>query len=260
VVAQAQGAAELVTTSLGRPTQDEREQFVEFAQTRDEQLRNKLVESHLELAHRLARRFVNRGENYEDLVQVASLALLKAVERFDPERGVDFSTFATQTVIGELKRHLRDRGWSIRAPRRVQELYLALGPATELLTQSNGRPPTIAELAEAMDSNEEAVLEAIEAGQSYRVSSIDAPGRQDGALSTRLGQVDAGIAGAEDRLLLAISLADLTERERTILRLRFADGLTQSAIAERIGLSQMHVSRLLATSLAKLRKALGPEC
>lgn len=248
-----------MTTSVGRTTRDEAEQFVEFAHTRDERLRNTLVESHLDLAHHLARRFVNRGETYDDLVQVASLALLKAVDRFDPGRGVDFAAFATQTVIGELKRHLRDRGWSVRAPRRVQELYLALGPATEFLTQTNGRPPTVSELAEAVDAGEEAVLEAIEAGRSYRISSIDAPGRQDDGISARLGEVDAGIAGADDRLLLAIFLADLTERERTILRLRFDEGMTQSEIADRIGVSQMHVSRLLASSLVKLRKAFAAE-
>jgi RNA polymerase sigma-B factor len=245
--------------SLGQPTRDAREQFVEFAQTRDEHQRNLLVESHLGLAHQLARRFVSRGETYDDLVQVASLALVKAVDRFDPERGVEFSTFATRTVIGELKRHFRDKGWSIRAPRRVQELYLALGPATESLTQSLGRPPTVSEMAESIGSTEEAVLEAIEAGQSYRISSIDAPDRQDGSLSTRLGDVDDSFVGAEDRLLLAISLADLKERERTILNLRFGEGLTQSEIADRIGISQMHVSRLLAASLAKLREAFAAE-
>jgi len=245
--------------SLGQSTRDAREQFVEFAHTRDERQRNLLVESHLGLAHQLARRFVSRGETYDDLVQVASLALVKAVDRFDPERGVEFSTFATRTVIGELKRHFRDRGWSIRAPRRVQELYLALGPATESLTQSLGRPPTVSEMAESIGSTEEAVLEAIEAGQSYRISSIDAPDRQDGSLSTRLGDVDNSFVGAEDRLLLAISLADLKERERTILNLRFGEGLTQSEIADRIGISQMHVSRLLAASLAKLREAFAAE-
>jgi RNA polymerase sigma-B factor len=245
--------------SPSQPTRDAREQFVEFAHTRDEHRRNELVESHLGLAHQLARRFVSRGETYDDLVQVASLALVKAVDRFDPERGVEFSTFATRTVIGELKRHFRDRGWSIRAPRRVQELYLELGPATESLTQRFGRAPTVSEVAESIGSTEEAVLEAIEAGQSYRISSIDAPDRQDGSISTRLGDVDSGFAGAEDRLLLAISLADLTERERTILNLRFVEGLTQSDIADRIGMSQMHVSRLLATSLAKLREAFAAE-
>ena len=213
------------------------------------------MESHLGLAHQLARRFASRGENYDDLVQVASLALIKSVERFDPDRGVEFSTFATSTVIGELKRHFRDRGWAIRAPRRVQELYLELGSATESLYQELSRPPTVRELAESIGADEEAVLEAIEAGQSYRTPSIDAPDRNDGTVSDRLGEVDPSLAGVEDRLVLAISLADLPERERAILNLRFVDGLTQSEIAERIGLSQMHVSRLLAVSLTKLREA-----
>jgi RNA polymerase sigma-B factor len=240
----------------GRPT---REQFVEFARTRDERLRNELVESSLGLAHQLARRFASRGESYDDLFQVASLALIKSVERFEPDRGVEFSTFATSTVIGELKRHFRDRGWSIRAPRRVQELYLELSSATESLSQKLGRAPTVREIAELIGTTEEAILEAIEAGQSYRTPSIDAPDRKEGTVSDRLGSLDASFAGVEDRMVLAISLADLPEREQDILKLRFVDGLTQSEIAERIGLSQMHVSRLLADSLAKLREVFDPE-
>jgi RNA polymerase sigma-B factor len=245
--------------SSARPTRATREQFVEFALTRDERLRNELVESHLGLAHQLARRFVSRGESYDDLVQVASLALVKSVDRFDPDRGVEFSTFATRTVIGELKRHFRDRGWAIRAPRRIQELYLELGPAIETLSQELGRPPTVAEMAESIGASQEAVLEAIEAGQSYRTSSIDAPDRQEGTISDRLGDIESGFGGAEDRLVLAISLADLKERERLILRYRFVDGLSQSEIADRVGISQMHVSRLLVASLAKLREAFERE-
>ncbi len=245
--------------SSARPTRATREQFVEFALTRDERLRNELVESHLGLAHQLARRFVSRGESYDDLVQVASLALVKSVDRFDPERGVEFSTFATRTVIGELKRHFRDRGWAIRAPRRIQELYLELGPAIETLSQELGRSPTVAEMAESIGASQEAVLEAIEAGQSYRTSSIDAPDRQEGTISDRLGDIESGFGGAEDRLVLAISLADLKERERLILRYRFVDGLSQSEIADRVGISQMHVSRLLVASLAKLREAFERE-
>jgi RNA polymerase sigma-B factor len=241
------------------PARASRERFEEFAQTGDERLRNELVESHLGLAHQLARRFSSRGESYDDLVQVASLALVKSVDRFDPGRGVEFSTFATRTVIGELKRHFRDRGWAIRAPRRIQELYLELGPAIESLTQEYGRPPTVAEMAESICASEEAVLEAMEAGQSYRTSSIDAPDRQEGTIGTRLGDVDPGYAGTDDRMLLAISLTKLPERERTILNLRFVDGLTQSEIADQIGISQMHVSRLLAASLAKLREAFASE-
>jgi RNA polymerase sigma-B factor len=230
-----------------------REAFAEFAVSRDERLRNKLVEEHLGLAHQLARRFTNRGEPYDDLVQVASMGLVKSVDRFDAERGVEFSTFATRTIIGELKRHFRDKGWAIRAPRRIQELYLALGPSIETLTQQLGRPPTVVEIARVVDASEESVLEAMEAGQHYRTTSIDAPDRQDGTLSSRLGELDSGYAGTDDRLLLALSLADLSERERTIINLRFVDGLTQSEIADRVGLSQMHVSRLLAASLTKLR-------
>jgi RNA polymerase sigma-B factor len=236
-----------------------RETFTEYADSRDERLRNQLVEEHLGLAHQLARRFTNRGEPYDDLVQVASIGLVKSVDRFDTERGVEFSTFATRTIIGELKRHFRDKGWAIRAPRRIQELYLALGPSVETLTQRLGRPPTVTEIAQGLDTSEESVLEAMEAGQRYRTSSIDAPGRNDDSLASQIGQIDSGYSGTDDRLLLALSLADLSERERTIINLRFVDGLTQSEIAARVGLSQMHVSRLLAASLTRLREAFSQD-
>ena len=217
------------------------------------------MEAHLGLAHQLAHRFTNRGETYEDLVQVASLALIKSVDRFDPERGVEFSTFATRTVLGELKRHFRDKGWAVRAPRRIQELYLELGPAIESLSQELGRPPTVAEMARATGAEEESVLEALEAGQSYRATSIDVPGRQEEPMTSRLGDIDAGFADTEDRMVLGLSLARLPERERLILSLRFVEGLTQSEIATRVGISQMHVSRLLTASLAKLREVFEDE-
>ncbi len=242
-----------------RPAEETREVFAEFAMTRDPVLRDELVETHLGLSRQLARRFSHRGETYDDLVQVASFALVKSVDRFDPERGVEFSTFATRTIVGELKRHFRDRGWAIRAPRRVQELYLELGPAIDSLSQELGRPPTVAELAMATGTSEEAVLEAMEAGLSYRTSSIDAPDRRDGTIASHLGDIDSGFGGAEDRMLLALSMSRLPERERTILKLRFVDGLTQSQIAAEIGISQMHVSRLLAGSLTELRESFGAE-
>ncbi len=238
---------------------DLKKKFVEFAETGDRNLRDELVEAHLDLARQLARRFSNRGESYDDLSQVASIALIKSVDRFDPERGVEFSTFATRTIIGELKRHFRDRGWAIRAPRRIQELYLELGHVTESMTHELGRPPTVAEMARATGVTEDAVLEALEAGQSYRTSSIDAPDRQENTVGSRLGEVDPGFSGTEDRLLLAFSLAKLPDRERNILRLRFVEGLTQSQIAAQIGISQMHVSRLLAASLSKLRDVFNTE-
>jgi RNA polymerase sigma-B factor len=234
-----------------------RSEFEEFAATRDPTLRDELVESHLGLAHQLARRYVNRGEPYDDLVQVASLALVKSVDRFDPDRGVEFSTFATRTIVGELKRHFRDRGWAIRAPRRVQELYLELGQVSESLTQELGRSPTVAELATATGTTVESVLEAMEAGYGYRSASIDAPDRQNEPPADRLVTEDLRFAGVDDRVILGPALQKLDERGQTILMLRFVDGLAQSEIARRIGISQMHVSRLIVTNLARLRREIN---
>jgi RNA polymerase sigma-B factor len=259
MAAKATGTARGLMAASRPSPEDMRQKFVEFAETRDRGLRDELVEIHLGLALQLARRFANRGESYDDLSQVASIALIKAVDRFDPERGVEFSTFATRTVIGELKRHFRDKGWAVRAPRRIQELYLELGHVIGSLSQELGRPPTVAEMAASAGATEEAVLEALEAGQSYRTSSIDAPDRQEGTIANRLGDVDTGFAGTEDRMVLAISLARLPERERTILNLRFIEGMTQSQIAAETGISQMHVSRLLTASLAKLRESFASE-
>jgi RNA polymerase sigma-B factor len=236
-------------------TQNGEASFAEFARSRDPGLRQALVEQHLGLAHHLARRFGNRGEPQDDLVQVASVALIHAVDRFDPSRGFEFSTFATRTVLGELKRHFRDKGWAVRAPRRVQELYLELGGATDELTQELGHPPTVQELALRTGATEEAVLEALEAGQGYRTHSIDAPDRQDGSVSSRLGDVESGYEGTENHQVLVEALATLPERDRLIVRLRFVEGMTQSEIAAEVGVSQMHVSRLLAGSLAKLRES-----
>lgn len=243
-----------------QPAQREqlRAKFVEFARTGDVTVRDELVAAHLGLAEYLARRFANRGEPLDDLVQVASLGLLKAVGRFDPERGVEFSTYATHTIVGELKRHFRDRGWAIRAPRRMQELYLRLGKVVATLGQELGRSPTIAELAAEVEVSEEEVLEALEAGQAYRFASLDAPAPGDSegeSLATRLGEDDPALLGAEHRATLSPLLNTLPEREQLILHLRFFEGLTQSEIATRLGISQMHVSRLLARSVAQLRAA-----
>jgi RNA polymerase sigma-B factor len=236
-----------------------RERFAELAASRDPALRDELVTANLGLARILARRFANRGEPYDDLFQVACLALIKAVERFDPARGVAFSTFATRTVIGELKHHFRDKGWSVRAPRRLQELYLELGQAVNTLSQELTRSPTVAELASHLDVLEEAVLEAMEAGQGYRSSSIDAPDAEQEPLSARLGGDDLSFVGFENRTVLVQALAALPRREQLILQLRFFEGLTQSEIAARVGLSQMHVSRLLSASLKRLRPAFADE-
>jgi RNA polymerase sigma-B factor len=219
--------------------------------------REELIEANLALANQLARRFLHRGEPYEDLVQVASVALIKSVDRYDPERGVDFAPFATRTIIGELKRHFRDKGWAVRASRRVQELYLELGHSSATLVQQLGRNPTVPELAEATGASEEAVIEALEAGQGYRAASIDASESEDDPLLARLGELDTSYDSVEDRALLGPALATLPLREQSILRMRFVDGLTQSEIAEAVGVSQMHVSRLLTSSLQKLRDGIG---
>jgi len=233
--------------------------FERYRLTGDPALRDRLVETHLGLAEYLARRFDRRGEPLDDLIQVASLALIKAVERFDPDRGLEFSTFAVPTIAGELKRHFRDKSWAVRVPRRLQELHLRLGTVVSELTHQLGRSPTIPEIADRLEATTEDVLEAMEAGRAYRSSSLDAPvtGEEgDGALplSARMGDVDLNLTKVDERSQLASLLRDLPERERSILVLRFFDGLTQSQIADRIGISQMHVSRLLARTLQELRQ------
>src|SRR4051812_4085719 len=243
--------------ALDRTDKDElMRTFQEFASTREPALRDRLIEAHLGLAEYLARRFANRGVALDDLIQVASLGLVKAVERFEPDRGLEFSTFATPTIVGELKRHFRDKGWAVRVPRRVQELHVEVNTLVGELTQRLGRSPTIAELARMAGTSEEEVLEAMEAAQAYRSASIDAPvGDSDEGrgLAAQLGDEDENIFAAENRMLITSLLTTLPRREQLMLRLRFYEGMTQSQIADRLGISQMHVSRLLTKSLAMLR-------
>jgi RNA polymerase sigma-B factor len=240
-----------------RPRQELREMFSELSRSGDPRLRTELVEAHIGLAHHFARKFVYRGEPYDDLVQVGAVALIKAVDRFDPERGVEFTTFASKTILGELKRHFRDKGWAIRAPRRLQELYLRLNQSVAVLSQELGRSPTIAELAADTGAPEEQVLEALEAGRSYRSTSLDGAGPDDEGLESRLGMEAEGMATVEWRVTLEPHIRALPEREQTILRMRFVAGMTQLEIATQLGISQMHVSRLLAHSLTTLRKLCG---
>jgi len=234
-----------------------RELLREYHRSGDAALRERLVEMHLGLAEYLARRFDRRGEPIEDLVQVASLALINAVDRFDPERGLEFSTFAVPTIVGELKRHFRDKGWALRVPRRLQELHLRLVTTVAELTHELGRSPSIPEIAERAQASPDEVIEAMEAGRAYRSASLDAPAPgEDGAVPAawRLGETDERLAGVEERSDLVGLLSELPERERAILVLRFYEGLTQSEIAERVGVSQMHVSRLLTRTLEQLRQ------
>jgi RNA polymerase sigma-B factor len=234
-----------------------------FAATRDPSLRDELIEEHLDLVERLVRRFTNRGELLDDLVQVGSIGLIKAVDRFDPDRGFDFGAYATATVLGELKRHFRDRGWAVRATRRVQELYLELGPTVEVLSQRLGRSPTVREIAAEIGTTTEAVLEAMEAGLGYRSASLDAPNPEGDTPGSRLGGEDKGFDLVDTRATLVPELAALPERERRIIKMRFVEELSQIEIAKELGISQMHVSRLLARSVAALHRAIddpvGPD-
>jgi RNA polymerase sigma-B factor len=231
-----------------------REMFHAFARTRDAALRAELTEAYLPLAAALAGRFAGRSE-HDDLEQAANLALVKAIDRFDPARGFEFSTFAWATISGELKRHLRDRSWGIRVPRRVQEHFLTTARAVEELHQQLGRPPTVAELSESTGLDEDQTIEALEVRDLHRLPSLDAPGGDSS--SWELGAVDDAFERTDERDLLARLLEQLPDRERELLRLRFVEQLSQSDIAARIGISQMHVSRLLSATIERLRVLLA---
>jgi RNA polymerase sigma-B factor len=241
--------------------------FEEFAspgtsQVRRGELRDELVHLHLPLVEHFARRFRNRGEPFDDLLQVGTIGLIKAVDRFDLDRGVEFSTYATPTIVGEIKRHFRDKGWVIRVPRRLQELRISLSAATAELSQDLGRSPTMAELAERLRVSEEEVLEGLESANAYSTLSLDAPdSREEGAMSMIdvIGQTDEALENVENRETIMPLLAQLEPREKYILVLRFFRGMTQSQIAAEIGVSQMHVSRLLTRTLEQLRRSLTEE-
>jgi RNA polymerase sigma-B factor len=220
-------------------------------------VRDRLVEMHLPLVEYLARRFAGRGEPLDDLVQVGTIGLIKAVDRFDTDRGVEFSTYATPTVVGEIKRHFRDKGWTVRVPRRLQELRASLSGATSDLTQTLGRSPTVAELAAHLKIGEEEVLEGLESANAYTAVSIEASDGEGGmSVADTLGGDDLSLEGVEYRESIKPLLDSLPARERRILMLRFFGNLTQSQIAAELGISQMHVSRLLARTLAQLRERL----
>ena len=224
-----------------------------------QRIRGELVELHLPLVEYLARRFRNRGEWLDDLTQVATIGLIKSIDRFDLSRGVEFSTYATPTIVGEIKRHFRDKGWAVRVPRRLQELKLALTKAISDLAQRLGRAPTVAELASHLQMSEEEVLEGLESANAYSTVSLDAPdsGDEDApAVAESLGMLDDALEGVEYRESLKPLLERLPPREKRILMLRFFGNMTQSQIATELGISQMHVSRLLARTLTQLREGL----
>jgi RNA polymerase sigma-B factor len=219
-------------------------------------LRDRCIEAWLPMAQHLARRYANRGEPLDDLIQVATVGLIKAVDRYESDRGVEFAAYAIPTVVGEIKRHFRDRTWSIRVPRRLQELRMAISAANNVLTQSLGRLPTVADIAGHLGVSEEEVLEGLEGGRAYSADSLSAPVGEDGnrELADTLGGEDSEFELTELRVALGPAMASLDTREQQILTLRFYGNLTQSEIADRIGVSQMHVSRLITKALLKLRR------
>ena len=229
----------------------------------DLEARERLIEQYLPLVRSLARRYSYRGEQLEDLVQVGCIGLIKAIDRFDVDRGVELTTYATPNIIGEIKRHFRDKGWSIRVPRGLQELNVRLSHLIEDLTVQLERSPTIPELAKAAGVEEEEVLEALESGQAYATLSLSAPASGDDNSDLdpldSLGQIEHEYEVSEDRAVLAPGLKILDDRERRILQLRFYEGLTQSQIAQQVGISQMHVSRLIRRALEKIREEIATE-
>ncbi|HEY7708076.1 MAG TPA: SigB/SigF/SigG family RNA polymerase sigma factor [Gaiellaceae bacterium] len=249
---------------MSRPAEkSDRELLRRYHQQGDVEARQQLIEQYLPLVRSLARRYAYRGEQLEDLVQVGSIGLIKAIDRFDVERGVELTTYATPNIIGEIKRHFRDKGWSVRVPRGLQELNVRLSRLVEELTVQLERSPTIPELAKAAGVEEEQVLEALESGRAYSSVSLSTGGGsdEDGELDPleSLGTIEHEYEVSEDRAVLAPGFKVLDERERKILHLRFFSGLTQSQIAAEIGISQMHVSRLIRRSLEKIREEIAEE-
>jgi RNA polymerase sigma-B factor len=233
------------------------EAFREYHRTGDQRLRNLLVETHLDLARREALRFAGRGEPVDDLLQVARLGMLKAVERFDPTLGVPFSAFARPTIAGELRRHFRDTTWSVHVPRGLKDLHAGLSRTSAALAANLGRQPTAAELAKEVGSSVDEVLEALELRSAYRPTSINAPIDADGTTADPAAADESdGIDPAIDSMVVRELLGTLDNRQRMIVYLRFFGQLSQSEIAERVGVSQVHVSRLLRSSMATLRASL----
>jgi RNA polymerase sigma-B factor len=242
---------------------DDRALLRRYHEHGDRAAREQLIERYMSLVRSLARRYANRGEHLDDLVQIGAIGLIKAIDRFDLGRGVELTTYATPNIIGEIKRHFRDKGWAVRVPRGLQELSVQLSRLVEQLTVRLGRSPTVAEIAEEAGVEEETVLEALESGRAYTSVSLSSGGGSDDEDELdpleSIGSEEFQYQVSEDRAVLAPGFKALDERERWILHLRFFEGLTQSQIAQQVGISQMHVSRLIRRSLEKIREEIGGE-
>ena len=231
--------------SKGTPAWDKdrtRKLFAQYKETKDPEVRDQLIVSHLNLVRFLASKFKNRGEPLDDLIQVGTIGLIKAIDRFEPDRGLEFTTYATPTIMGEIKRHFRDKGWSVRVPRRLQELSSKINQVTDDLTKELQRSPSIEEIAQRLDTNVEEVLEAMESSSAY--SSVP---------------LEGGGSGSDDRIVLEEAIRDFSPREQEIIRMRFVEGLTQVEIAEKLNISQVQVSRLLRRTLKRIQEKIDPE-
>lgn len=243
--------------------QKTRELFRRYKEDGDMEAREQLVMSHLNLVRFLANKFKNRGEPLDDLVQVGYLGLLKAIDRFDPDRGLEFTTYATPTILGEIKRHFRDKGWSVRIPRRLQELSAKVNQATDTLTIQFQRSPTIQEIADYLDASVDEVLEAMESSSAYSSVPLESTGSSENddapSVIDRYGSEDNELAFTDDRLVIEEALKGFSPREREVIELRFLKGMTQIEIAEQLGISQVQVSRLLRRTLKKIQDKIDPD-
>ena len=240
-----------------------RELFCRYKQQGDAEARDQLIVNHLNLVRFLASKFKNRGESLEDLVQVGTIGLIKAIDRFDPDRGLEFTTYATPTIMGEIKRHFRDKGWSVRVPRRLQELSSKVNQATDELTNQLQRSPSVEEIAEFVGTSVDEVLEAMESSSAYSSVPLEGGGSSEDEESPSVidhyATEDADLAASDDRIVLEEAIQDFSPRERDVIHMRFVDGLTQVEIAEKLGVSQVQVSRLLRRTLRRIQDKIDPE-
>ncbi len=240
-----------------------RELFRRYKEKGDEEARDQLIMNHLNLVRFLAAKFKNRGEPLDDLIQVGTIGLIKAIDRFEPDRGLEFTTYATPTIMGEIKRHFRDKGWSVRVPRRLQELSSKVNQAQEQLTNELQRSPSVEEIAQRVDASVEDVLEAIESSSAYTSVPLEAGGNNDDdeapSILDRYADEDQDLVASDDRMVLEEAIADFSPREQEVIRMRFMEGMTQVEIAEKLEVSQVQVSRLLRRTLRRIQEKIDPE-
>ncbi len=240
-----------------------RELFRRYKEEDDLEARDQLIVSHLNLVRFLASKFKNRGEPLEDLVQVGTIGLIKAIDRFDPDRGLEFTTYATPTIMGEIKRHFRDKGWSVRVPRRLQELSAKVNQANDELTKELQRSPSVAEIADYLGVSVDEVLEAMESSSAYSSVPLEGGGSSDDedapSVIDHYASIDNDLVASDDRMVLEEAIKDFSPREQDVIRMRFVDGMTQVEIAEKLGVSQVQVSRLLRRTLKRIQEKIDPE-